>query len=97
MNKRIKNKLQKKLKSTVVDIVDAVEPNPIFCKVLASKEELEDVGCDLDLTGCMVEYIRDYPTGYSEIRIKHEEISEILEKPIYQKYDIPKYWLEFNL
>jgi hypothetical protein len=96
MNKRIKKKLLKRKGLSASTILDIPVDNPTFCKVLATKEELEYVGCDLDLTGCEVEYIKDYPTGYSQIRIQNKEFTELLEKPIYESYDIPKYFLEFK-
>jgi hypothetical protein len=95
MKKRIKNKIQKRELNK--SIIDSIKSDPVFCKVLATKEQLEDIGCDLDLTGCLVEWIKDYPTGYSEVRIKNEDISNWLETPIYENYDIPKYLLKFDI
>ena len=96
MKQRIKKKLSKKQKTEALSITNVIGCKPTTCKVLASKETLVELGIDLDLTNVMVEHIRDFKDGYSEIRIKNEEISNLLERPIYEYYDIPKYWLEFE-
>ena len=96
MNKRIKNKLQKKKKTKVLNIVDVIGSKTTFCKVKANKQQLENIGCDRDLMGCTVEYIKDYPTGYSQVKIERKDISEVLGKQIFEFYDIPKIWLEFE-
>jgi hypothetical protein len=66
------------------------------CIVKANKQQLEDVGCDEDLMDCEVVYIKDYPTGYSQIKFERKDMSQILGKPIFLHYDIPKKWLEFK-
>jgi hypothetical protein len=96
MKLRIKKKLLKKQENKALSITNVIGCEPTTCKVLASKETLINLGIDLDLTNVFVEHIRDFKDGYSEIRIKNEEISKLLEKPIYEYYDIPKRWLEFE-
>jgi len=96
MNKRTKKKLDKKLNLRLLETNVVPSNEPIFCKVTATKMELEDVGCDLDLTGAIVEYIKDFPDGYSEIRVKQEEYSKWFGKPTFEYYDLPKGWLDFN-
>ncbi len=96
MNKRIKNKLQKRQKTKALNIADVIGSKPTFCKVKANKQQLENIGCDRDLMECSVEYIKDYPTGYSLVKIERKDISEVLGKPIFEFYDIPKIWLEFE-
>lgn len=76
MNKRIKNKLQKRRKRAAMK----AEYKPTFCVVKASKQQLENIGCDRDLMGCKVEYIKDYPSGYSQVKIEREDI-KVLDKP----------------
>ena len=96
MKLRIKKKLLKKQEAKALSITNVIGCEPTTCKVLASKETLVDLGIDLDLTNVFVEHIRDFKDGYSEIRVRNEKISNLLEKPIYEYYDIPKYWLEFK-
>jgi hypothetical protein len=96
MKLRIKKKLLKKQKAEALSITNVIGCEPTTCKVLASKETLVDLGIDLDLTNVFVEHIRDFKDGYSEVRIKNEEISKLLDENIYEYYDIPKYWLEFE-
>ena len=96
MNKRIKDKLQKRQKTKALNIADVIGSKPTSCKVKANKQQLESVGCDRDLMGCNVEYIKDYPTDYSQVKIERKDISEVLGKSIYEFYDIPKIWLEFE-
>ena len=75
MKQRIKKKLSKKQKTEALSITNVIGCKPTTCKVLASKETLVELGIDLDLTNVMVEHIRDFKDGYSEIRIKNEELS----------------------
>jgi hypothetical protein len=96
MKQRIKNKLQKKHETKALNIADAIGSKPTTCIVKANKQQLENIGCDADLMECEVEYIKDYPTGYSQVKTERKDISEVLGKPIFEFYDIPKIWLEFK-
>ena len=96
MKLRIKKKLLKKQKTGALSITNVIGCKPTTCKVKANKQQLENIGCDRDLMECSVEYIKDYPTGYSQVKIERKDISEVLGKPIFEFYDIPKIWLEFE-
>lgn len=89
-------KLKYKAQDKALHIADVSGSKPTFCKVKANKEQLENIGCDRDLMECYVEYIKDYPTGYSQVKIERKDISDVLGKPIFEFYDIPKIWLEFE-
>lgn len=75
---------------------DVIGSKPKTCIVKANKQQLENIGCDADLMECEVEYIKDYPTGYSRVKTERKDISKVLGKPIFEFYDIPKIWLEFK-
>lgn len=68
------------------------------CIVIANKEDFELVGIDRDLTGQVVEYIKDYPTGYSKILVEpREDVLAVLgDRARKEEYDIPKSWLDFK-
>ena len=68
----------------------------IKCIVIATRDQLESVGCGRDLTNCEVEYLRDYHTGYSQVKVERKDISDVLGKEVFEFYDIPKRWLKFN-
>lgn len=64
------------------------------CTIKASKQQLNNIGCPSYLHECEVVFIKDYPTGYCQVEMERKEIREILGKPLYEYYDIPKQWLE---
>lgn len=66
------------------------------CIVEATMQQLESVGCSKDLTKHEVFYIKDYPTGYCQVKIELKDVSELLGKPIFEYYDIPKLWIKFK-
>lgn len=66
------------------------------CTVTATRVQLESVGCSQDLTDKEVEHVKDYHTGYSEVKFLRKDLTELLGKSIYETYDIPKHWLKFT-
>lgn len=95
MSNRIRNKIQRHFKKPLPKS-SARSGDPIFCKVIGTQEQLASVGCDfINLVGETVEFIRDFPTGYAEIRVESKKDSEFFKRPYYLNYDIPKKWLEF--
>lgn len=67
------------------------------CIVRATQEQLSSVGCDRDITGKTVMYIKDYSTGYAAIKVEPPLwITELIgERAELEGYDIPLSWLEF--
>lgn len=66
------------------------------CKVSATREELESIGCSENISFKMAEHIRDYSTGYCQIKVRNDRLSKILGEEWYNYYDVPKIWLIFN-
>ena len=70
-------------------------------KVIATLEQLNDIGISRDIRGMEVNHIHTFPTEYVEIEIDApKEIQEILSKlgqtePAHKEnYDIPRVWLQ---
>ena len=91
MNNRQKKKLAKRLEQKSA----ASTNSPVFCEVKASAIQLESIGCPENIHGIKAECIKDYPTGYSMIKVENKEISEAIGEPFFNFYDIPKNWLKF--
>lgn len=91
MNNRQKKKLAKRLDQKEVVVI-----NPVFCRINANDQQLEGIGCPLGLNGVIAEYIKDYSTGYSEVKVENKELTEALGEKIFNFYDIPKIWLKFE-
>lgn len=64
--------------------------------VIATKEQLESVGCDRDLTGKEVDYVGEYSSGYVRIRVEaRESVKQMLGiRAQKEEYDIPKKWFK---
>jgi len=95
MKRRLQKKLLKK-QNTTVNITNVICGTSTMCIVRADRYQLDCIGIDLELTDCEVEYLKDYRTGYSQIRIERKELTELLGKKMFEHYDIPKKWLEFK-
>lgn len=97
MKKRIKNKIKKRLSwLNKIEQLEASTIEPIFCRVIVDMESLDFIGFPSELIDAKLEYIRDFPDGYSEIKYERKEFTELLGKPIFELYDIPKSWLKFE-
>ena len=89
MNRRVHKRRQKAFVTTYVPIVYPL------CTVTASLPQLEDVGCSTDLSKLEeVHYIKDYPTGYAQVRIERKDLTALMKKPMYEFFDIPKHWIK---
>lgn len=68
------------------------------CIVIATKQQLESVGIDRELTGVEVDYISDFGDSYYLVEVDAPDyIVKILgNKAKKEQYDIPKYWLKFK-
>jgi hypothetical protein len=61
-------------------------------KIKATKEQLESVGIDYEITNLTGSVERKFSSGYYCIKIKHTWEGIEFEN----EFDIPKYWLELQ-
>lgn len=54
------------------------------CTIIATEEELMLIGVDIEFVNEEVDWVKDYPDGFSVVKHQYYEI------------DIPKKWLKFE-
>lgn len=59
-------------------------------EIIATKEELEEIGISYDITGLDAEFIQSYWTGYYRVRVEHQSG----DFTFINEFDIPKTMLK---
>lgn len=59
-------------------------------KIIATGPELNEIGIVYSITGMVGEFVKEYPTGYICLKVKHKYHGHEFEN----EFDIPKHLLE---